>query len=401
MTIDSYRYELDGYERVMLVAVGKAAGTMAAAFLRLAGDEAQRIEGVVTGVCEEKMPARIQVFRGGHPSPNHASLDAAAEILHLLRGTTERDLVVFLISGGGSSMMEQMLREGISLEETAATHKALVESGGTITEINAVRKHLSAVKGGRLAEAAAPAEQITIFVSDVPQGALDALASGPTMPDRSTVDDVQRIAIRYELARRLPAGVARMLERDAMVETPKDGDTVFARSRWVTLLDSGSLEEAAAARAKELGWWVTVDNACDDWSAEDASAYLVGRSRELRKERPRVCLISAGEVTVRVAEGTEGRGGRNQHFALLCSEQIAGQHVVVLSAGSDGVDGNSPAAGAIVDGLTVKRASVAGGYVERSLTEFDSYSLLLLLGDAIVTGPTGNNLRDLRILMTP
>jgi glycerate 2-kinase len=257
------------------------------------------------------------------------------------------------------------------------------------------------VKGGRLAAAAAPAEQVTLFVSDVPEGALDALASGPTVPDRSTVADVRRLAAEYGLAQRLPARVAQLLEEDELTETPKPGDAAFARSRRVVLLDSRSLEEAAAARAAELGWTVTIDNACDDWSAEDAAEYLLLRLKELRADRSRVCLLSAGEVTVRVPKGATGKGGRNQHFALLCSERIAGEEIVVLSAGSDGVDGNSPATGAIADGMTLARASAAGYPVERALAEFDSYGLLSMLGDAVVTGPTGNNLRDLRILLAP
>jgi glycerate 2-kinase len=401
LNVDGYQYTLDGYAHVLLVSVGKAAGVMAATFLSLAGGEAGRIEGVVDGICEEALPERIKVFHGGHPSPNQASLDAAAEILQLLKGATKQDLVVFLISGGGSSMMEQMLEGEISLEETAATHKALVESGATITEINALRKHLSAVKGGRLAEAAAPAEQLSIFVSDVPEDALDALASGPTMPDSSTVADVQRIASKYGLARKLPARVALLLEDGAMAETPKDGDEAFARSRWVKLLDSVSLEEAAAEMAGERGWAVTIDNTCDDWTAADAAAYLLERLRKLREERSRVCLLSAGEVTVCVPEGTTGTGGRNQHFALLCAERIAGEDIVVLSAGSDGVDGNSSAAGALVDGTTMKRAWDADYSLVKAIAGFDSHGLLSRLGDAIVTGPTGNNLRDLRILLAP
>jgi hydroxypyruvate reductase len=186
-----------------------------------------------------------------------------------------------------------------------------------------------------------------------------------------------------------------------LVETPKPGDTIFARSRWSVLLDSGSLAGAAGVRARELGWNVEIDNRCDDWSAERAAAYLLGRVRELRRGRERVCLVSAGEVTVRVPSDAMGRGGRNQHFALLCSEEIAGDEIVVLSAGSDGIDGNSPAAGGVVDGSTVKRAEAAGYPVAAALARFDSYSLLDALGDAITTGPTGNNLRDLRILLAP
>ncbi len=179
-------------------------------------------------------------------------------------------------------MVEQMQCRDISLEDTAATHKALVESGAPIAAINAVRKHLSAVKGGRLAAAAAPAVQLTIFVSDVPIGELDALASGPTLPDRSSVEDVLRIVAEYRLTASVPPRVADLLGPE-MAETPKPGGAIFGKSQWTILLDSASLEEAASLRAGELGWNVTIDNTCDDWDAEDAAKYLVRRLSELRQ----------------------------------------------------------------------------------------------------------------------
>jgi hydroxypyruvate reductase len=324
---------------------------------------------------------------------------AASDILQTLRSLTERDLVIFLVSGGGSAMVEQFLQPGISLATMAATHKALVESGAPIAAINAVRKHLSAVKGGRLAVAAAPAEQLTIFVSDVPDGELDALSSGPTMPDRSTTEDTYRIATEYGLSASIPSVVADILTRRSLAETPKPGDTIFARSRWSLLLDSTSLEEAAAVRARELGWRVEIDHSCDDWSAERAAAYLLERLRELRCKGERVCLLSAGEITVQVPAEATGKGGRNQHFALLCGELIAESEITVLSAGSDGIDGNSPAAGGLVDGTTMVRAEAANYTVAAALLAFDAYSLLALLGDTVSIGPTGNNLRDLRILL--
>jgi len=402
MRIDGHSYSLDQYGRLVLIALGKAGGPMTQAFLRKAGREAERFEGVV--VAPEgtaSLTSRFRLYGGGHPSPNAASVAAAADILETLQPLTERDLVVFLVSGGGSAMVEQFLEASVSLDEIVTTHKALVESGAPIAAINAVRKHLSAVKGGRLAAAAAPAEQMTIFVSDVPEGELDALSSGPTLPDRSTAEDVYRIAEEYGLVAKVPEVVSEMLRRQGLLETPKPGDGIFARSRWSVLLDSVSLEEAAAARARELGWHVEIDNRCDDWSAERAAAYLLERVRALRRGRERVCLLSAGEVTVQVPLVATGKGGRNQHFALLCSEAIVGGEITVLSAGSDGIDGNSPAAGALVDGSTVARADAAGRSVAAALAAFDSYSLLALLGDTVVTGPTGNNLRDLRILLAP
>jgi hydroxypyruvate reductase len=167
------------------------------------------------------------------------------------------------------------------------------------------------------------------------------------------------------------------------------------------LLDSSSLERAAEARANELGWHVTVDGTCDDWPADKAAAYLVNRLRELRRVQPRVCLLSAGEVTVTVPHGIAGQGGRNQHFVLEAARMIAGEDITVLSVGSDGVDGNSPAAGGIADKNTVERAMGLGSSVDKAIAEFASYPLLQKLGDAITTGATGNNLRDLRILLAP
>jgi glycerate 2-kinase len=402
LAVDGREYSLDQYERVVLIAMGKAAGTMTRAFLHAAGEFAKRFEGIVVAPqLVELNKARFRVYHGGHPLPNAASVEAAEEILRTLERLTEKDLVVFLVSGGGSAMVERFLEPAISVEVMADTHKALVESGAPIAAMNAVRKHLSAVKGGRLAAAAAPAEQVTIFVSDVPEGQLDALSSGPTMPDGSTVEAVYRIAEDYGLAARFPGVVAQMIAAHSLVETPKAGAEIFARSRWSVLLDSASLEEAAAVRARELGWYVEIDNRCDDWSAERAAEYLVQRVSELRQTVERVCLLSAGEVTVKVPHGVKGNGGRNQQFALLCAELIAGKKIEVLSAGSDGVDGHSSAAGGVVDGATVARAKMAGYPVSVALAGFDSNDLLALLGDAIVTGPTGNNLRDLRILLAP
>jgi glycerate 2-kinase len=285
LAVDGREYSLDQYERVVLIAMGKAAGTMTRAFLHAAGEFAKRFEGIVVAPqLVELNKARFRVYHGGHPLPNAASVEAAEEILRTLERLTEKDLVVFLVSGGGSAMVERFLEPAISVEVMADTHKALVESGAPIAAMNAVRKHLSAVKGGRLAAAAAPAEQVTIFVSDVPEGQLDALSSGPTMPDGSTVEAVYRIAEDYGLAARFPGVVAQMIAAHSLVETPKAGAEIFARSRWSVLLDSASLEEAAAVRARELGWYVEIDNRCDDWSAERAAEYLVQRVSELDRQ---------------------------------------------------------------------------------------------------------------------
>jgi hydroxypyruvate reductase len=306
-----------------------------------------------------------------------------------------------MISGGGSSIVEKPVMslkdDEISLPDLVATYQALVHSGAPIAEINAIRKHLSAVKGGRLAQAAYPAQQVSILVSDVPDNTPDALASGPTMPDSTSINDCERIAANYNLIDQFPKSVADLFRQHALDETPKSDDPAFVRARWWTVLSNKVAIDEAAVAPTRAGFAVEVDNSCDDWPYDKAATYLVNRLRELRSKVSRVCLISGGEVTVAVRNG--GIGGRNQQFALACAKQISGHDITVLSAGTDGIDGNSPAAGAVADGSTLDRVAARGEGVARALATFNAYPLFDALGDAIITGPTGNNLRDLRILL--
>jgi hydroxypyruvate reductase len=225
----------------------------------------------------------------------------------------------------------------------------------------------------------------------------DALASGPTMPDSTTAADCYAIAAKYEMLKLFPQAVRELFEHRALEETPKSDDPAFHRSRWWTVLSNASLFEAIKPEAERHGFIVEIDNSCDDWDYAKASDYLLGRLRELRKKSERVCLISGGEVTVKVVNG--GTGGRNQQFALDCAQKIARENVTVLSAGTDGIDGNSSAAGAVVDGTTTERAKMHGMDVSTYLRAFNASPYFEKLGDAIMTGPTGNNLRDLRILL--
>jgi hydroxypyruvate reductase len=249
-----------------------------------------------------------------------------------------------------------------------------------------------------MAKAAFPAVQISLLVSDVPDNSLDALASGPTMPDSSTVTDCYSIAERYGMLPDFPAKVRQVFERRSLVETPKPNDPEFANSSYFTLLSNRTAVEAAASHAEALGFSVEVDNTCDDWDYARAANYLLTKLRHLRQRRERVCLISGGEVTVKVG-AKSGMGGRNQQFALYCATEIHGEPITVLSAGTDGIDGNSRAAGAMVDGSTIARATSAALQPARALAEFDAFPLLDAIGDSIVTGPTGNNVRDLRLLL--
>jgi len=339
---------------------------------------------------------------------------------------------IYLISGGGSTLCDLPLDPGISLDDTIAFHQALIASGATIGEMNTLRKHFSAVKGGRLATAAPDAVKLTLQVVDVPWHQADAVASGPTLADPSTVEDCRELLDRYHLLEKFPASVRGFFSRPDLPETPGDKvamkqraepiatavdagreGTSFASfsqqpgglSNWLaTLLSNQDLVRAAREKAAALGYEVVVDNACDDWPYDKAAGYLVDRFEELRRQHSdrKICLLSGGEVTVHL-DRQPGSGGRNQQFALACAllfnERLPGQPVVCLSAGSDGADGNSPAAGALADPSTVTRAQALGFDAQAALDGFDACPLFTALGHSLRIGPTGNNLRDLRVLL--
>jgi hydroxypyruvate reductase len=378
-----------------VVAIGKAAHSMLIALHEQAGE---RFEGVVASSVAPEFHVRgFRYFQGGHPLPNAESIRASDAMLKSLNTLSESCLVIYLISGGGSAAAEKPIDEEILLDDLVETYRVLVHSGAPIAEINAIRKHLSAIKGGRLAQASYPAQQVSILISDVPDSTPDALASGPTMPDSTTIEDCYAIATKHRLAAQFPSSVRELFERHALEETPKSDDPAFIRARWWTILSNAALLEAAKKVAERQDFVVEIDNNCDDLDFAKAGDHLLARLRELRRKNDRVCLLSGGEVTVHVEDG--GAGGRNQQFALYVAEKIAGENICVLSAGSDGIDGNSPAAGAIADGTSAEKAKARGLDLNAHLQHFNAYPLFEALGDAIFTGPTGNNLRDLRILL--
>jgi hydroxypyruvate reductase len=320
----------------------------------------------------------------------------------LLASANQHTLVFFLLSGGGSALVELPLDPGVTLEDMQALNRVLVTCGASIGEINAVRKHLSAVKGGRMAVAAGSAMKITLGVTDVPEGQESALASGPTLPDPTTVSDACGVVRRYDLLSRLPANVRKSFEHpESFPETPKAGEPAFDPRRAVfqILLGRHDLFHAAH-RASESAEFITVcDNTTDNWPVEKAVDFLLAQLGALKEVNPAksVAVIADGEVSSPVTG--DGVGGRNLAFVLDAVKKIASRKIAVLSAGTDGVDGSSPAAGAAADGETLARAQFLGldpgDYFRRS----DSYAFFRALGDAIETGPTGNNLRDLRILL--
>ncbi len=422
------RIELKRFKQILVIAIGKAALPMLDTLL----NRMPRRKGMRGMCCSPSIPRkrnwRIRYFAGGHPLPDKGSFDAAKQALHMLHRTRKDTFIFFLISGGGSAMFELPLDPTISLEDTMAFHEALVSSGATIAEINTVRKHFSAVKGGRLALAAPDATKFSLLLPDVPLRHMDALASSPTLPDRTTVAQTREIISRFDLMEKFPMGVRAFFQRPDLPETPGLKDAVnhsattsgSGQARYFTmpsasgsdpfgsgsigldtLLSSHDFINAARDYARTLGYKVVIDDSCDDWDYAKAASYLLGRFHALRKEHPRFCLVSGGEVTVRL-NGTAGSGGRNQQFALACAIDLAkykGEALVAFSAGSDGIDGNSAAAGAIADTSTVSRAQSFGFDPEASLAGFNACPLFTALGDSVVTGPTGHNLRDLRLLI--
>ncbi|HEY1742916.1 MAG TPA: DUF4147 domain-containing protein [Granulicella sp.] len=396
-------YDLASFSSIQIVSIGKAGATLFDAVRGLL-PQPLSVRAVISAPAPpNRLGTGDLYFRGGHPLPNAASLEAAEAAIELLSTADADTLVIFLISGGASSMFEKPIDSGITLPALIELNRQLVGSGASIRQINAVRKHLSAVKGGRLAVAAAQAIKLSLFVSDVPGNALDALASGPTLPDSTTANQCRAVVEEYMEASSLPPSVRHALS-GSLEETPKPDHPAFRNAYDVVLLDNAALLEAASSAARQLGFEVTVDNACDDWDYREAATYLLQHAAGLitghTSQGKPLCLLSGGEITVRLP-ASPGTGGRNQQLCLLAARSLQGaEDMTLLSAGSDGIDGNSPAAGCIVDETTWRRAQEQGLDPEHSLQAFDAYPLFASLGDTIVTGPSGNNLRDLRILLS-
>jgi glycerate 2-kinase len=387
--------------KIYSIAIGKAALPMAIAFADVVGD--RFAGGVIAGVLSEialstrKVSSRWRQVEGGHPLPTKSSLEAAAEVFNLLeRAEAERALIVFLISGGGSAMIEWPISDQISLADLRTANKALVHCGASISEINAVRRAFSAVKGGRLAARAPNCDQITLIISDVPKDEEYNVASGPTLrPDLNT-GGAREVIDRYQLRSQLPAPILHAIDSSREFLA----DSHLLRDHFVLLSNADAVRGAANA-ALQRGYVVDIAGDISDQPIGPGCAELANRIRSCQPGNSPVCLISGGEFACPVKG--EGTGGRNLESALrlavLMSQSNRGDQFVALCAGTDGIDGNSPAAGAMVDSTTLERARTVGLSAESSLARSDSYSFFAALDDAIITGPTGTNVRDLRILL--
>jgi hydroxypyruvate reductase len=410
----AWSVDLGGVRRVLVVGAGKAGGPMALAVEEIL---AERIAaGLVVVKTGHLAPTRrVALHEAGHPIPDASGIAGAERILALARSAGADDLVVVLISGGGSALLP-LPADGIRLADKQEVTRLLLRSGATIQEVNAVRKHVSRIKGGRLAEAAAPARVLTLVMSDVVGDALDAIASGPTVPDETTYAGALEVLRRYALLERVPAPVRARLEAGAAgrhPETPKPADACFARC-FTRLVASNRLALAAARReAEALGYRALVlSSGLVGETREVAQAYAA-IAREVREAGQPVaapaCIIAGGETTVTfpVPGGepsapppADARGGRCQEFALAAAAGIAGlRDVVVASLGTDGTDGPTDAAGAFADGTTCARARGAGLDPRRHLEGHASYGLFDRLGDLIRTGPTNTNVMDLHLLL--
>lgn len=389
--------------RIYVVGAGKASGVMAAAVEEVLGDRISA--GVVVVKDGHGLPLqRIRIHEASHPVPDARGIQATAAILALLEKTRPEDLVIVLISGGGSALLPAPVA-GTDLAEKQVVTRELIRCGATIEEINAVRKHCSRVKGGQLARAVQPASCLTLVLSDVIGDRLDVIASGPTAPDPTTYKDTLEVLRRYGLHDRIPASIRQFLESGAkgeVPETPKPGDICFAKARHLIVGNNIQALLAGRDRAASLGFHALLLTAALQGESREVAKTLAALLLEIRRSGhpvpPPACLLLGGETTVTVRG--RGKGGRNQEMTLAVAAAIVGEEdLVIFSAGTDGTDGPTDAAGAVADGETCPRAKQAGLDPFGALEDNDAYHFFEGLGDLIKTGPTLTNVMDITLLL--
>jgi hydroxypyruvate reductase len=403
LRISDRQFNLKDYDRILVVGAGKAVAPMAKALEDLLGNHIS--DGVMVVKDEHGLPLKkIKVREASHPVPDERGVKGTEEILSLVETAGKRDLVICLISGGGSALLIAPVHD-ISLEDKQNATKLLLACGATIHEFNTVRKHLSRAKGGRLAQMAYPATVTSLILSDVVGDDLDVIASGPTVPDSSTFKDAEQILKDYGIWDQLAPTVRNHLEKGAsgqIEDTPKSDHAVFQQCSQVLVGTNLQALKAAGQEAQRLGYHPLILSSKVEGEAREVAKFYTAIAREaLSSEnpfKPPVCVLAGGETTVTLTG--EGRGGRNQEFALAAALTIAGlDNIVVLSGGTDGTDGPTDAAGAIADGTTVARALEKGLNPKDFLRRNDSYSLFQKLEDLLMTGPTRTNVMDMYMLL--
>jgi glycerate 2-kinase len=396
-------YDLSKYRNIYVVGAGKASARMASAIEEILGESPR--SGIVIVNYGHSVPlSQIRVVEAGHPVPDEAGVSATKEIAALLSQAGADDLILCLISGGGSALLSYPAGN-LSLQDKQAVTRLLLGCGAKIQEINTIRKHISEIKGGRLAQLAYPATMVSLILSDVVGDPIESIASGPTAPDGTTFLDCWRIIERYGLVERIPATVRDILERGMkgnFAETPKPGDRIFERVQNVIIGNNRTALLAAKRQAEGLGYNTLILSSFVEGEAREAALFHAAVAKEIlstdNPARRPACVISGGETTVTIRG--DGLGGRNQEFALAAALEMQGvEGVVVLSAGTDGTDGPTDAAGAIVDGATTQRGRSQGLDASAHLAKNDSYHFFRVSDDLLVTGPTFTNVMDLRLIL--
>lgn len=403
LAVGGQRYRLSQFGRIFVIGAGKASASMAKAVEGVLGS---RISGGLVNVKygHTDKVKRIELNECGHPQPDEAGLRGASRIADIADSAGEGDLIICVISGGGSALLPAPAAP-VTLVEKQAITKLLLECGANIHEINAVRKHISTIKGGQLSRRAYPATVISLLLSDVIGDDLDVIASGPTAPDASTFGRALEILQKYGIENKAPASVRERIERGAageIPETPKPGDPALTRTQNVVVGSNLLAVNAAAVKARELGFRTLVLSTFIEGETRDVARMHAAIARQARlygqPARAPACIISGGETTVTIRGN--GKGGRNQEFALAAAIDLAGlKDVLILSGGTDGNDGPTDAAGALADGQTCERATKLGLSAKKYLADNDSYHFFEPLSDLLMTGPTNTNVMDVRLIL--
>jgi glycerate 2-kinase len=403
LIISGRQFNLKDYDRILVVGAGKAVAPMAKAVEDLLGNRIS--DGVIVVKDEHGLPLKkIKICEASHPVPDERGVQGTEEILSLVETAGKRDLIICLISGGGSALLIAPAGD-ISLEDKQNATRLLLACGATIHEFNTVRKHLSRAKGGRLAQMAYPATVSSLILSDVVGDDLDVIASGPTVPDSSTFHDAEQILKGYGIWDQLTPSVRNHIEKGIsgqIEDTPNSNDVVFQQCSQVLVGTNLQALKAAGQEARKLGYRPLILSSKVEGEAREVARFYTAIAREVLSSenplKPPACVLAGGETTVTITG--EGRGGRNQEFALAAALTIAGlDNVVVLSGGTDGTDGPTDAAGAIADGTTVARALEKGLDPKAFLRRNDSYSLFQHLEDLLMTGPTRTNVMDIYMML--
>ncbi|MCK5826802.1 MAG: glycerate kinase [Desulfuromusa sp.] len=403
LAVAGQKYDLSQFNNIFVLGAGKAGASMAKAIEDIIGDRIT--EGLITVKYDhlEKLK-KVKIQEAGHPVPDQNGLAGAQAIYQLAASADESTLILCLISGGGSALLPLPVA-GVSLADKQETTKTLLACGATIHEINAIRKHLSIIKGGGLARAAYPATLVTLILSDVIGDDLDSIASGPCVPDSKTFVDCKAIFKKYSITNEIPSSVLSHIESGiagTVAETPKSGQEFFKKTQNVIIASNFNALLKAKEKADELGYNTLLLSSMLEGETRDVAANHIAIAREVQLhgyplQQP-ACLLSGGETTVRI-QGT-GKGGRSQEFTLAAAIKIAGmENITVLCAGTDGSDGPTDAAGALADETTLPRAQAISVNPQKYLDNNDSYHFFDKLDDLYKTGPTNTNVMDLRIIL--